>query len=228
MVFGLDDVALAMIASSLFGAGASAFGGSKNELNQLPTKTKEQKRFQQGQLQQAMGLEGKGGGYGNAMDILQQYLNPQSDIYKDFEAPYLQQFNEQIVPGLAERFAGYGNSSGALSSSGFAQALGGAGAGLQAKLAGLKAGIQNQSIGQLINQYNQLGQTGLQDQFAYGSQPGGAGVLGGAAQGLGNSLPLLLMMMNQNQGGGGGGANQSVPGYLASRQSPYGTGIGGF
>lgn len=53
-----------------------------------------------------------------------------------FEAPLLRQFNEKIVPGLAEQFAGAG--AGAQSSSAFQQALGAAGANLTERLASLR------------------------------------------------------------------------------------------
>lgn len=92
------------------------------------------------------------------MKLLRGYLDPNSEQYKDFEAPYMTQFNEQIVPGIAERFAGAGAQGGALSSSGFGQALGGAGAQLQSNLAGMKENIRRQSISDILQQYqNKLG-----------------------------------------------------------------------
>ena len=45
-----------------------------------------------------------------------------------FKAPYLREFEEKIIPGLAERFAGMG--AGSQSSSAFEQALGSSGADL--------------------------------------------------------------------------------------------------
>ena len=226
-------MAAATALSSLLGLGGSLMG-NKNQLQKIPTKTKQQQSFQQGLLNQAMGMQQGGGGFQNAMNLLQGYLNPQSDVYKDFEAPYLQQFEQQIIPRLAEKFAGMGATSGALSSSGFGQALGGAGADLQAKLAGLKSGMQQQSIGQLLQQFNQLSNMGLADQFAYASQPGGGGFLGGAGTSMAQSLPMLMMMMNHGQGGGsGGGGGMSPPVYGSMSTPSYaanvaGRGVGGF
>jgi hypothetical protein len=210
-------MALATLASGALGAAGNLFG-SKNKLSKLPTKTKEQQAFQGNILQQAMGMQGQGGGYGNALNYWQDLLNPQSASYNDFAAPYMNEFEQQTVPRLADRFAGYGNTSGALSSSGFAQALGGAGAGLQAKLAALKAGLQQQAAGALTNQFNNLAGIGLSDQFAYGSQPGGGGVVGGFGAGASQSLPLLLYMMSQSQGG----QNSGSPALTSQQFDPYG------
>ena len=62
----------------------------------------------------------------------------------DFAQPYINEFNQQTIPGLAEQFAGVGG----LSSSGFQNAATGAGANLQAMLASLRGGLQNQALGQ--------------------------------------------------------------------------------
>jgi hypothetical protein len=96
--------------------------------------------------------------------------------------PYLQgarqEFNQQIVPGIAERFSGMGQ--GGQRSSAFRNSLGAAGSGLAQKLAELQTShaqdqqgrmMQNQGmdmqrmgmLGNLINQQNQLGQN--QNQF---------------------------------------------------------------
>jgi hypothetical protein len=137
--------------------------GESADIKQLPTMSGEQNQLFNTLLSSLMGGPG-GGGYNQAVSLLQQYLDPQSSVYKDFEAPYMQQFNEQILPGIAERFAGAGAMGGGLSSSGFAQALGGAGAGLQAQLAGLKSSMQRQSIGDILG----LTQFGLsKEPFAY-------------------------------------------------------------
>jgi len=134
-----------------------------------------QKRIYQ-QLEQM--LQGTPGSQ-KAMGLLEGYLDPNSDQYRDFEAPYMRQFNEQILPGIAERFSGAGANSGALSSSGFGQALGGAAAGLQSNLAGMKEQIRRQSIGDILQQYqnqiqNRQGYLGLKP---FGYQDQGPGML---------------------------------------------------
>jgi hypothetical protein len=96
------------------------------------------------------------GGYQDAIGLLQDYLNPNSDVYSNFEKPYIQQFEQQTLPGIAERFAGGNAMGGGLMTSGFGQSLGAAGANLQAQLAQMKQQYQRQSINDLLQQYNQL------------------------------------------------------------------------
>lgn len=136
--------------------------GKEEKIKKLPTMSGEQNQLFS-QLLQA--LSGSGGGFNQSLGLLQQYLNPESDIYKNFEQPYLDEFNQETVPQLAERFAGLGGGmGGGLSSSGFGQSLGTAGASLQTQLAGMKSGIQRQSIQDILG----LGQGALSQQpFAY-------------------------------------------------------------
>lgn len=116
------------------------------------------------------------GAQSNLLNQLQQQPQfQQTDIN-----PYLQgarqEFNDQIVPGIAERFTG----ANAQRSSGFRNALGAAGSGLAQKLAELQSGhardqqsqmMQNRGqnlqqlglLGNFVNQQNQLGQQ--QNQF---------------------------------------------------------------
>lgn len=79
---------------------------------------------------------------------LSNLLSGSPEATAAFEAPYMRQFNEQIVPGLAERFSGLG--SGAQSSSAFSQALGAAGAGLSENLAALRSALQMQAVPQAL------------------------------------------------------------------------------
>lgn len=167
--------------------------GSKDKMKKFDTLDPEQKRFHQSILGQAQGLMGPQGGYSQALGLLQNYLNPQSDMFKNFEQPYLDEFNQEILPGIAEQYAG----AGALSSSGFGQAIGSAGANLQHKLAALKSGLQHQygfnAAQSLINQYNNLAQTGLNTQtFSYRMQPGSNGIMGPLAAAIGGAAGSLF------------------------------------
>ena len=163
--------------------------GSPDKLKKVATGTKEQQGLHNNILQQAMGMSGAGGGYQQSQDYYNSLLQPGNEAFQNFASPFMNQFEEQILPGIAERFAGYGGGAGALSSSGFGQALGGAGAGLQSQLAQLFAQLQSQAAGAQTNQYNQLTQTGLNYQpFAYQQQQGSAGMLGPLATGVGTAL----------------------------------------
>jgi hypothetical protein len=115
-------------------------------------------------LMQGNGQGGQGGGQGgNFLDYYNQLLGggEQSD-FENFAAPFRQEFQDQTIPMLAERFAGGGGGmGGALSSSGFGQSLGAAGSQLQNQLAALYAGLRQHAAGQMA------GLTGT----ALGAQP---------------------------------------------------------
>ncbi len=181
--------------------------GSPDKLKQIPTGTPEQTALHNNILQQAMGMGQQGGGYDQAQQYYNSLLQPGNDAYNKFAEPYMNQFNEQTLPGIAERFAG----GGALSSSGFGQALGGAGAGLQAQLAQLFAELQSKAAGAQTNQYNQLAQQGLNhEQFAYQKQPGSAGFLG----------PFLSAIGTAAAGPIGNAAGQGFTGGINSLFKP--------
>ena len=78
-------------------------------------------------------------------NFLQKLMNPSQEATQEFAAPYMRQFNEQIVPQIAERFSGLG----AQRSSGFQQAMGSAGGDLMERLAALKGnlGLQGSQAG---------------------------------------------------------------------------------
>src|SRR5271170_295442 len=175
---------------------ASALINSSNSgrenLEKVPTKSPQQEKFAAGLLQQANQMK-NGGGYSGANNYYNQFLGPnREEAYNQFADPYLQQFNEQVIPNIAERFGARG----ALSSSGFAQALGGAGAGLQSQLAQLFSQLQSQAAGAQYNQFNQLSNQGLSfDPFAYHQQPGGGNQGTGFAQGFNPSSLMALLQM---------------------------------
>jgi hypothetical protein len=200
----------------LFGAGSSNpkkfLLGSPDKLKKIPTGTPEQEALHNSILQQALGMTQQGGGYNQVQQYYNSLLEPGNDAYNNFAAPYLNQFNEQTLPGIAERFAG----AGALSSSGFGQALGGAGAGLQAQLAQLFAELQSQAAGAQTNQYNNLVNTGLNhQQFAYQQKPGSAGFLG----------PFLTAIGSAAAGPIGGAIGQGVTGGISSLFKQSGGGL---
>jgi hypothetical protein len=125
----------------------------------------------------------QGGGYSQSQDWLSSLFGDQA--FNQFSQPYNQKFEQQVLPGIAERFAGFGNSSGALSSSGFGQALSGGASDFQSKLAQLFSQLQMQGAGQLGNQFNQQSQLALGYQpFAYHQKQGTVGAAIPMAQGM--------------------------------------------
>ena len=155
--------------------------GKKGKLEQFPTMTPEQQQL----LSQLLG--GLGGPLGMGLQNIAQLLSGDPEALQAFQAPAIRQFEEQIVPGLAERFTGAG--AGAQRSSAFQQALGGAGAGLAERLSAQRAGLQQGALGQLGGF---LG-AGLGAQpFGYQFTPGRGGFLGGLAGGAGGGLGMGL------------------------------------
>ena len=124
-----------------------------------------------------------------------------------FEAPLQRQFQEQIIPGLAERFSGAG--AGAQSSSAFQQALGSAGADLAERLGSLRGQLQMQAAPQALS-YAQQPVSNLQNllgmntqAFAPKQRSFGQEALLGLSGGIGSGLGML-------GGAGGGGILQQI------------------
>jgi hypothetical protein len=109
-----------------------------------------------GQLQQANMQRGAGGSFGMASDYYRDLLDPNSQTAQQMMAPEMRQFNEEIIPGLSEQFAGMG--SGGLSSSGFRNAAVNAGTDLSERLGSIRARLREQGAAGLMN----MGQQGLQ------------------------------------------------------------------
>jgi len=127
--------------------------------------------------------------YQQSGNFLQNLLSNSPQAMSAFEGPARQQFNQQIIPGLAERFAGSG--SGNQSSSAFQNALGGAGATLATNLQALRSGLQMQALPFAlqhaqapIDALRGLASVGL-NRSSFQTQPGSPGFLpaAGAAAG---------------------------------------------
>ncbi len=128
-------------------------GGSKGE-----TKS-DYGKGQLGLIDEAIGnIKGKGGGAGS--DITQNPIYQQGndwlmsmfndpEFFKSFEAPLQRQFQEETVPGLANRFASMG-SGGSLGSTAFRNQLGREGSNLSTNIAALRGGMMQNAIPQLF------------------------------------------------------------------------------
>lgn len=124
------------------------------------------------------GMQGQGGAFGQAADYYGDLLSNDSEDFNSFAAPEMRRFNEQIVPGLAEQFAGMG--SGALSSSGFRNAAVSAGTDLSERLGAIRANLRSQGAQGLQN----IGQQGL-GQFS-------ENIMRPATQGFGQQIAAPL------------------------------------
>jgi len=130
---------------------------------------------------------------------------PKAD-FADIEKDMTSQFHQNIVPGLAEQFTAGG--AGSQRSSAFQQAMGGAGAGLQERLASMKQGFNMQNRGQEINRLMSMLQMGGQQQFentfippkqSMWGQATGSLLTGAGAAGMAY-LPQLLQYLSQGSG----------------------------
>jgi len=184
--------------------------GKAGEYKPLPSFTPEQ----QGLWSQVTGQLGGQGG------LLSQGLGYMGDIFgggeQTFEAPAMRQFQEQIIPGIAEQFAGVG----AQSSGAFNQALGQAGAGLAENLAMMRSQLKERAMGHLGQFYSQQ----MQPAFQWGQMPGTKGLFGNLAEGLGTGAGMMGGMMGMGAlgkyfgGMGGGGQQGLMPGQMYNPQ----------
>lgn len=175
--------------------GRFLFGGREKAPQQLPTMSE----GQQALLQRILGLISpeqlqlqNNPLYQQGQSYLQNLLSGSPESREAFEAPLREEYMNQIVPGLAERFT---TGLGGRNSSAFQQSLAESGKDLTTRLGALRAQLQGGAAQQGL-QYAQapgqqqfgLAQLGLgQSPFAYLSQqrsPGFlANALGGAAGG---------------------------------------------
>lgn len=181
--------------------------GNKEKFKQVGTKTPGQLQGLEGILEQLRNMAGQGGAYSGAQNYLSKILSGDKGALAEFEAPYRQEFEQQTIPGLAERFAGMNAMGSGLSSSGFGQALGGAGAQLQSQLAGLHGKLRQNASDQAFGQFNQLANHGLgTNTFENVYQPESSSLFGsaleGGAEGFGQllvekGLPILISLISK-------------------------------
>lgn len=160
---GLTGAGTGFAMGGPFGAGLGGLMGllggfySKDKTKKLETMNPDQLRIlkQIGMMLDPSGQLGQG--YGQSLETMQDYLNPNGEAFNRFADPYMRQFEQQTVPGLAEQFAGLGGGmGGGLSSSGFGQALSSASGNLQSQLAQLKSQLAGSAANSLMEQYGNL------------------------------------------------------------------------
>lgn len=182
------------------------FEGTPAEYEQFSNLTPSQLKGQR-RLEGAARGRGAGGAHGEAADYWRDILSNNPEAFAAFEAPQQRQFNEQIIPDLAEQFAGMG--SGGLDSSGFRNAAIGAGTDLSERLASLRAGLRQNAAQSLFG----VGQAALTPHAQYQqTSQGSQGFLPAFGQAAGAALPGLI------SGGLSGGFGST---------SPYGSGTAG-
>jgi len=172
--------------SGFAGGGATNFKGAKKFLEGTPATQENVSNLrpeQEGLYNQAVnaGMQpGAGGAFGDAADYYRNNLSDNPEDFDKFAAPQLTQYNQDIVPGISEQFAGMG--AGGLSSSGFRNAQIQGATDLSERLGAIRAGLRQNSAQGLTN----IGQIGLQ-QYSNPTitQPGTTGALPSIANAAG-------------------------------------------
>lgn len=144
---------------------------------------------------------GKSSLFQKSQNLVNDLLSDNPQAYEKFKKPMMNEFNQEIIPGISERFAGLGGES----SSGFQQALGSAGAGLEDRLASLRSGLQMQGIdlgaqlsqmpiSNMMQLIQQLYSTPSYGYANMSGQPGFAqSIAPGIGQGIGSASSMYLM-----------------------------------
>jgi len=184
---------------SVLGGAASGIGGKSGEWGS--TYSKGQRNQIDDILQSLKGMKGsqditQNQNYQTGQDWLQSMFSD-PEFFKNFEAPLRRDFEEQTLPGIANRFGGMG-SHGSFGG-GFQRAMGRAGTDFETNLAAQRGQMQQGAIPQLLgysqqpfSNYMSMMQQGLQPTNNVYQPPTSGfmgGILpafaGGAAQGYG-------------------------------------------
>jgi hypothetical protein len=207
------DPNMMMMMASLLSSAMGAATGNKGE---------QKSSYNKGQLQTMDDIMKavRGGAGGQAQDITQNPMYQQGsewltglmgnspEFWNKFEAPMMRQFEEETMPGVANRFASQG-SGGSLGSTGFRNQAVREGGNLQTNLAALRGGMQQQGVGQSL-QYAQQPVSNWMQQLQSILQPTQNIYQPPSAGGWGSMAAPLM------QGAVQGYLGQSNPGQAAS------------
>jgi hypothetical protein len=157
------------------------FLGTPERFEQRSTLSPQQTSLQD-QLFRALQGQNAGGTFGNLADYYRGLLGGEG--FDEFAAPEMRRYREEILPGLAEQFAGMGAGGSGLSSSGFGNAATRGATDLSERLAAMRANIRQQGaagLGSLTSQ----GLTPYSQNYFVPQQPG---LVQYGAQGLGSGI----------------------------------------
>lgn len=126
--------------------------GTPGKYRQISTLEKGQQPLKNQLFQSASGA------FPDVANYYRGILGGDESTYNALAAPEMRRFNQQIIPDLAEQFAGMGAQGGGLRMGGFQNAASTAGADLAERLGAIRANLRQQAAQGLMG----LGQQGLQ------------------------------------------------------------------
>lgn len=182
------------------------FGSSKPQAIQTPTLTPQQTSLVNSTAQGLQPVQQSG------LKFLQGLIDQSPEALQSFQAPALRQFQEEILPGLAEQY----NSMGALHGSNFQQALLHQARTLSENLAQMRGNLGLQATGLAQGYNNPALQSTFQTNFLAPKQ----GFLQGLLQQVGPVLGAIAT-------GGAGGLASAGAGGLGALLGGLGGGGGG-
>lgn len=191
----LVPLVMGAIQSGMNGSGGDDVFG---DIFQQSLLSPEQQKLEKQRLRALQGPGGKGA-FGQVADYYRGIMEPNSETEQSLVAPGMRQFKEQIIPDLAEQFAGMG--AGNLSSSGFTNATVGAGTDLAERIGAIRAQLRQQGVQGLANLGNQSLVPTVEN-LRNQPQPSGGELL---AEGISSQIPALTnyameySRQNQNQ-----------------------------
>jgi hypothetical protein len=163
-------------------AASDFFTGTDEKRENVSTLRPEQEGLYQQGVNAGLG-PGAGGAFGDAADYYRNNLSDNPADMAAFAAPQIRQYNEDIVPGISEQFAGMG--SGGLSSSGFRNAQIQGATDLSERLGAIRANLRQSSAQGLQN----IGEVGLRNYSQnMVTEPGTEGFLGKIAPAVGTAV----------------------------------------
>ncbi len=220
----LSQTAMPFISAGAGLLGGLFGGGGETEYKKLDRLSPEQQQALKDYFKNPLNQQPL---YQSGNSYLMNLLSNNPESYAAFEAPLMQQFREQVIPQISERFAGLGTGAGGLNSSALYSSLGKAASDFSTNLAQLRGNMQMQALPQALAYANQpyattLGALGVSPyEYVAEQNQGGAG--GQFAQ----IFPSALMAgLNSFQGSGfnksgSTGFGNTASGWNTSMPSQY-------
>ena len=168
-------------------AASNFMTGTPEKRENVSTLRPEQEQLYQQAVNAGMN-PGAGGAFGTSADYYRNLLSDNSADFNAMAAPQLRQYNQDIIPGISEQFAGMGPGllwAGGLSSSGFQNAQVQGATDLSERLGAIRANLR-QAGAQGLQNIGQLGLGNYSQNMV--TQPGTQGFLSSIAPAIGNAV----------------------------------------